>query len=139
MKKLLSAEAWVQVPFYDLDPMDVVWHGNHIKYFELARRKLLEKIGYDYPQMKTSGFSWPVIDLHARYIAPIQYGMNIKILATLEEYEIRLNIRYLITCDERRLCRGRTVQVAVEHACGVMCLTTPQVLRDGVLRALAEA
>ncbi|MFQ8625045.1 MAG: hypothetical protein ACLSA2_00440 [Candidatus Gastranaerophilaceae bacterium] len=33
MKKI-SAETLIEVPFYDLDPMNVVWHGNYIKYLK---------------------------------------------------------------------------------------------------------
>ena len=25
------------VPFYDVDSMDIVWHGHYLKYFEDAR------------------------------------------------------------------------------------------------------
>ena len=28
------------VPFFDLDPMQVVWHGHYYKYMELARTEL---------------------------------------------------------------------------------------------------
>ena len=34
-------EIEIEVPFFDLDPMNVVWHGNYVKYTEIARCKLL--------------------------------------------------------------------------------------------------
>ncbi len=34
MVKLLD---FPTLPFHDLDPMRVVWHGNYMKYFEIAR------------------------------------------------------------------------------------------------------
>jgi len=30
------------VPFFDVDSMNIVWHGHYVKYFELARCQLLE-------------------------------------------------------------------------------------------------
>ena len=36
MKKI-QTNCTLEVEFYDLDPMDVVWHGNYIKYLEAAR------------------------------------------------------------------------------------------------------
>ena len=33
-------ETEITIPFFDLDPMNVVWHGNYIKYFEIARCNL---------------------------------------------------------------------------------------------------
>ncbi len=40
----LFAETEIEVPFYDLDPMGVVWHGNCFRYFELARCALVERV-----------------------------------------------------------------------------------------------
>ena len=40
-------EARLKVPFHDADPMQVVWHGNYIKYFEIARDGLLDEAGVD--------------------------------------------------------------------------------------------
>ena len=37
---LYSSEIEIKIPFYDLDPMNIVWHGNYIKYLEQARCKL---------------------------------------------------------------------------------------------------
>ncbi len=36
--KPISAEHALRVPFYDVDPMHIVWHGNYVKYFEDGRR-----------------------------------------------------------------------------------------------------
>src|SRR5690625_7911324 len=33
------------VTFYDVDSMDIVWHGHYLKYFEDARCCLLDEIG----------------------------------------------------------------------------------------------
>ena len=66
---------WV-IPFHDLDPMEVVWHGNYARYFEYARSALLQSFNYDYPQMGESGYAWPVIDLTVRYVRPLVYQGN---------------------------------------------------------------
>ena len=58
----LSAEALIEVPFHDVDVMDVAWHGHYVKYLELARCALLRQIDYDYPQMRDSGYAWPVVE-----------------------------------------------------------------------------
>jgi len=42
-----SAEAEIQVQFFDLDPMQVVWHGHYVKYLEVARCALLNTIDYN--------------------------------------------------------------------------------------------
>ncbi|MEC5163271.1 MULTISPECIES: acyl-CoA thioesterase [unclassified Janthinobacterium] len=126
------AEVEMQVQFFDLDPMEIVWHGRYVKYLEVVRCALLDKIDYNYVQMKASGFSWPVIDLHLRYVAPATFGQRLKLRADLVEWENRLKIDYLISDADsgKRLTRASTAQVAVEIASGAMCFVSPPVLFD---------
>ncbi len=88
------AEVEIQVQFYDVDALQVVWHGHYAKYFEHARCALLDSIGYGYAQMRDSGFAWPVIDLHVRYAQPAVLGQRIIVRAELVEWEQRLRIEY---------------------------------------------
>ena len=76
--------------------------------------------------MKASGYVWPVIDLHVRYIAPAKFAERLKLRAEIVEWENRLKIAYLINdaATGRRLSRASTTQVAVEtrHRRNVFCL-----------------
>ncbi|MFP5391806.1 MAG: acyl-CoA thioesterase [Gammaproteobacteria bacterium] len=125
-----SAETDMQVQFFDLDPMEVVWHGNYVKYLEVARCALLDAIDYNYEQMKASGYAWPVIDMNLRYIGGARFGQRLRLHAEIVEYENRLKIDYLITELEtgKRLTRASTTQVAVQIATGEMCYVSPPVL-----------
>jgi len=125
-----SAEAEIQVQFFDLDPMEVVWHGHYVKYLEMARCALLDTIDYNYAQMKASGYTWPVIDLHLRYIDSARFGQRLKVRAEIVEWENRLKIDYLIIdpANGCRLLRGSTTQVAVDMATREMCFVSPTVL-----------
>jgi acyl-CoA thioester hydrolase len=124
------AETDTRVQFYDLDPMEVVWHGRYLNYLEIVRGVLLESIDYNYAQMKASGYYWPVVDLHVRYAAPATYGQRLKLRAEIVEWENRLKISYLIAdaASGRRLARATTTQVAVEIASREMCFVSPAVL-----------
>ncbi|MFZ6721200.1 acyl-CoA thioesterase [Undibacterium sp. Ji49W] len=125
-----SAEVEMQVQFFDLDPMEIVWHGNYVKYLEVARCALLDSIQYNYVQMKESGYAWPVIDMQLRYVAPASFGQKLKLRADIVEWENRLKIDYLITdaVSGKRLTRASTTQVAVEISSGEMCFVSPSVL-----------
>lgn len=129
----------MEVQFFDLDPMQIVWHGNYVKYLEVARCALLDSIGYNYPQMRESGYSWPVIDVSLRYIGSAVFGQRLKLRADLVEWDSRLKIDYLITdaATGKRLNRASTTQVAVSLDTGEMCFASPQVLLDklGVTRS----
>ncbi|MCS0627850.1 acyl-CoA thioesterase [Telluria mixta] len=125
-----SADVEIQVQFYDLDPMEVVWHGNYVKYLEVARCALLDAIGYNYAEMKASGYMWPVIDMNLRYAAPATFGQRLSVRAEIVEWENRLRIDYLVSdaATGRRLNRASTTQVAVDIASGEMCFVSPPVL-----------
>ena len=113
----LSADVEIDVPFFDVDPMHVVWHGHYVKYFEQARCALLRRLDYDYPAMQASGYLWPVVELYLKYVNAARYGQRVRAEARLLEYENRLKIGYLLTdiASGERLTKGHSVQVAV-HA-----------------------
>ncbi|HEU4846158.1 MAG TPA: acyl-CoA thioesterase [Burkholderiaceae bacterium] len=124
------AELEMQVQFFDLDPMEIVWHGRYVKYLEVVRCALLDKIGYNYVQMKESGYAWPVIDMHLRYVGSATFGQKLRLRAEIVEWETRLKIDYLITDADtgKRLNRASTTQVAVDIASKEMCFVSPPVL-----------
>ena len=129
---LVSASVTLQVPFHDVDMMCVAWHGHYIKYFEVARCALLDQIQYNYPEMKDSGYAWPVVNLKVKYVRPAQFGQTIKVTCQLQEYENRLVLSYLITDPEtnEKLTKGETTQVAVDMATGELQLVSPAVLLE---------
>lgn len=129
--KPLQHSVEIEIPFHDVDMMEVVWHGHYVKYFEVARCALLEQLDYNYPQMRASGYAWPVIDLHIRYARPARFGDRVTVTATVREWEHCLRIAYLIRDGEGgRLTRGHSTQVAVEIASGEMLYASPPVLLE---------
>lgn len=135
MRKQSVASRWwaeleISVQFFDLDPMEIVWHGNYVKYLEMVRCALLDKIGYNYVEMKASGYAWPIIDMQLRYIAPATFSQRLLLRAEIVEWENRLKINYLITdaISGKRLNRAMTTQVAVDIVSGEMCFISPPAL-----------
>jgi len=128
--KLLSAETLLTIPFHDVDSAQIVWHGHYAKYLEIARARLLDKIDYNYSQMAASGYFWPVIEMNLRYIAPLRFQQQIRVTATLKEWEHRLRVDYLISdvATGKRLTKAWTTQVAVSLSSGEMLLASPPVL-----------
>ncbi|MES2205798.1 MAG: acyl-CoA thioesterase [Pseudomonadota bacterium] len=128
------SETAIEIPFHDVDVLQITWHGHYIKYFEIARCDLLRKIGYDYPQMKASGFIWPVTECYVKYIRPSSYGQRVIVSAQLIEYENRMKINYLIRDSEsgNKLTSGYTIQVALNSETKELQFVTPQVLWDQI-------
>ncbi|KID55386.1 thioesterase [Pseudoalteromonas luteoviolacea] len=138
-KPLLETSVEIEIPFHDCDPMNVVWHGNYARYFEVARCKLLSAYECGYDNMEKIGYVWPIIDMQTRFIGSCVFGQTINVCAQLVEYEDRLKIAYVITDVDtgKKLTTGVTTQVAVEMVSQSMQFTTPQPLVDR-LRAAIE-
>lgn len=137
----LQVEVEMQIPFFDVDMMEIAWHGHYVKYLEVARCALLDRLDHNYLRMRESGYGWPVIDLQIRYIRPLLFQQRVRVKADLVEWENRLKLNYLISdaATGERLTRASTVQVAVDMASREMQLASPRVFIDAVERALACA
>lgn len=135
---MISAEVTIQVQFYDLDPLRVVWHGNYPRFLEQARSALFEKISFGYRQMAESRYAWPVVDMRIKYVRPIGPNQIIKVTATLVEYENRLKTNYLITDagSGEVLTKAHTIQVTVDRQTQELCFETPPALVEKVRRLL---
>jgi acyl-CoA thioester hydrolase len=130
MKRDLSHEIDVVPAFYDIDPMEIVWHGHYVKYLELARSALLAKFDYDYARMRESGFGWPIVDMRLKYVRPAALGQALKVRAEIVEWENRLRIEYVIrdAASGSKLNQAYTIQVAVDMATREMRYVSPPVL-----------
>lgn len=131
-KLLLTAEITLMTSFQDADPMGVIYHGNYFRFFEEVRRSLMEKIDYTYREMQASGYIWPVIDSYVKYVKAIPYNHQIRITASLTEWEHHLRVDYIIYDAKTgtRMTKGYTRQVAVEIESQEMCFASPQLFID---------
>lgn len=123
----LFADTQTDVQFYDLDPMQVVWHGNYPRFLELARGALLDSLDYNYPQMAASGYVWPIVDMQIKYVKPARLAQRLSIRATLLEYENRIMIGYRIRdgASGELLTKAQTIQLCVHAETGELRLDCP--------------
>lgn len=130
--ELLSETVEIEVPFHDVDLLSIVWHGHYLKYFEIARCALFDRLDYGYERMGESGYSWPVIDVRVRYPQPAKFGDLILVKAKVTEWENRLKVDYEIKnkASGQRLTKGYTIQVAIDLKTNEMCLESPPVLKQ---------
>lgn len=135
---MISADVTLKAQFYDLDPMQVVWHGNYPRYLEQARCALLDRIDFNYAEMQASGFIWPIVDMQIRYVRPIRFAQEVVITSTLLEYENRIKIGYRITdrATVETLTKAQTTQVAVDPATNELSFVSPPALIEKVRRLL---
>lgn len=138
--KFLSAKVRVRVPFFDLDPAGVAWHGRYFQYFELARCELLELVSYSYEDMMSSGILWPVADTSVRYLRPLVLNQEVTVTAYLREWEMRIVIDYRIKDDIGSVyTRATTTQVPVDANTLELLLGSPDFFVDNVRSRMNEA
>lgn len=135
MDKVISTELEITVPFYDVDAMQVAWHGHYVKYMEEARCQLLDLIDYNYYQMQASGYFWPIVDMRIKYIKPLTFKQKIIVKATLADIDYGLKIDFLFTDKNsgKKLTTAYTKQVAVNQETEEMCLLTPDILEQKIM------
>ncbi|HTH74249.1 MAG TPA: thioesterase family protein [Trinickia sp.] len=136
----LTAAARVEVPFHDVDAMNVCWHGHYLKYFEIGRAALLRAFDYDYPEMQASGYVWPIVEAHLKYVRPARYGQALEVRTALLEFENRLKIGYEIVdvASGERLTKGYTIQVALCAATRELQFVSPPVVFEKLERRWAR-
>lgn len=106
----------MQVPFHDLDPMQVVWHGNYFKYFDRTRFGLFEDVGIDlYGYMTTHNYLFPIIRSSIKHIAPLRFNDRFFCLATVSDARYKIALDFEIRLKETgKICaRGKSEQAAV--------------------------
>ncbi|TKF22700.1 acyl-CoA thioesterase [Vibrio genomosp. F6] len=130
----LQVEVELITSFQDADPMGVIYHGNFFRFFEEARRVLMDKIQYNYLDMQASGYMWPIIDTRVKYVKAIPFNHSIRISARLTEWENRLRVDYQIhdVKTGARMCKAHTTQVAVGIKDQEMCFVSPTIFTNKV-------
>ena len=114
----LVATEHIKVPFYDLDPMRMVWHGNYLKYFDTTRAELFYAAGFDpLEYFKKTNYLFPIIKTSTKHIVSLRYRDEFECRAAVTEAEYKSVVDFEIRLiRDNQLCtRGRSEQVAVKY------------------------
>lgn len=116
----------LEIPFHDVDVLEVAWHGHYPKYLELARTALMRARRLDNDDLRALGFRFLVVESHLRHLAPLRYGERARVSAWLLEVENRLRVAYQVEnlSTGRLAAHGWNVLVTTRPG-GELCLETP--------------
>ncbi|KUG23249.1 4-hydroxybenzoyl-coa thioesterase domain protein [hydrocarbon metagenome] len=131
-EKQKSFEVKIKVPFYDLDPMQIVWHANYLNYFEIARAALFENNGIDlYTFAEKYQLIFPIIKTSTKHVLPLRHNDEIICKATIVDAYVKLIVDFEIRkATDGKICtRGRTEQVAVKIPEMEMLFSMPEEIR----------
>jgi acyl-CoA thioester hydrolase len=116
MAQPVAATVTLKVPYYDVDLMQIVWHGNYLKYFEVARQALFKKCGVDMQHYTgNTGYVFPVVRSMIKHISPLRFDDEFTCTAILREARVRivLDFEIKLTSNGKLCVKGWTEQVAV--------------------------
>lgn len=111
-----SIEIRRTVHFYDLDPMQIVWHGNYFNYFEEARWSLMDHFKIDlYSYYEKTKIIFPIVRTSTKHIYPLRHRDEFICKASIVEakFKIVVDFEIRLASGEKVCTRGRTEQVAV--------------------------
>lgn len=131
MKEIVS-ETKLRVPFFDLDPMNVVWHGNYVKYMEIARCDFFRSIKYTYDDMRSDGIMYPIAKMDFKFIKSAKFEDEITIKCILKELEPALIFRYEIYTNGEKIFVGNTMQIGVKIKTGESIFEAPGRLKESL-------
>lgn len=118
-----------EVPFHDVDALQIVWHGHYYKYMEHGRTALMRARGLDVADMRALGHRLLLVDSHCRHTFPLYYADKARVTAWFVSVSPRLVIAYRIRnlTHDRCSARGQTILITTD-ADGRMLPETPDAL-----------
>ena len=113
---VVATQTKIVVPFYDIDPMNIVWHGNYVKYIEVARCDFFAQVGYTYSDMYSEGIMYPIAKIDLKFIKSAYFGQELVVKSILKEIEPAIIFKYEIRDAKtgEKICTANTMQIGVD-------------------------
>lgn len=116
MDNLFISNREIQLYYADTDMMQVIYHANYLKFFELGRIGLIEDVGYSYIEMEEAGYFAPVYDVQATYKKPLRFGDQAFVNTWVEKNDgVKTVYGYTVVNGNGELCvEGATTHIIVK-------------------------
>ncbi len=119
-------ETRVRVRYAETDQMGVVYHSNHLIWFEVGRVEFMRQMGFSYRDMeRDEGRFIAVAEVTCRYRAPVFYDEEVVIRTRLKQVrESVIIFRYELTRAENGtlLAEGETTHIVTDSKMKVAAL-----------------
>lgn len=130
MNKELNIQTQLKVRFSECDSLQIVWHGNYLKYFEEGREDFARRHHISYLDAKANGFATPIVKSSCEHKLPLKYGDEFMVETTfVPTASAKIIYQYRIFKDSQLICTGETVQVFVDEN-GVLVWNNPSFFLD---------
>lgn len=128
-----------KVYYSDTDAYGVVWHGSYLRWLEMGRVELCEKMGHNLIELQSQNITLPVVNLNVKYKSSARLNDEIVVKTCIEKFT-PLSVTF------KQEIKNKTTQkvfveafveiVAIENS-GKLYRKMPQILMDSFKKALA--
>ena len=119
-------ETRLRVRYAETDQMGVVYHSNHLIWFEVGRVELMREMGFSYRDMeREDGRFIAVAEVQCRYRAPAYYDEEIVVrtrLKTVRESVVVFSYELVRADDRKLLAEGETTHIVTDATLKVAAL-----------------
>lgn len=119
-------ETRLRVRYAETDQMGVVYHSNHLIWFEVGRVELMRQMGFSYRDMeREDGLFIAVAEAKCRYRAPVYYDEEVVVrtwLKTVRESVIVFNYELSRLNGGTLLAEGETTHIVTDSKMKVAAL-----------------
>jgi acyl-CoA thioester hydrolase len=133
-------ETRLRVRYAETDQMGVVYHSNHLIWFEVGRVELMRAMGFSYRDMeREDGRFIAVAEVKCRYRAPIYYDEEIVIrtrLKNVRESVVVFTYELVRADNQSLLAEGETTHIVTDAKMKVAAL--PEKYLTAFREALAK-
>lgn len=99
----------IRVRYAETDKMGIVYNGEYLTYFEVARVEMMRAFNMSYTEFESHGYNLPLVESHINYKNPAHFDDLLNVKATLKfEMKPILKIEYNIFRDNTTIAIGYT-------------------------------
>lgn len=110
------------VRFDELDPLNIMWHGNYASYFEEGRIAMGDKYGFGYMAFAKNNVVIPLKKFYIDYILPMEFSKTYAVETLLYWNEAaRLDFEYRIYDENNNLVTmAYSVHLMIDSKKGIL-------------------
>ena len=99
------------VRYYETDQMAVVHHSNYIRYFEIARNRMMVEWGFPIERCESEyGVMIPIVSVECRFKHPARMGDVLTAVAEIERVPLaKLVVRQCVVNQDGQVCADGSV------------------------------
>jgi len=133
-------ETLLRVRYAETDQMGVVYHSNHLIWFEVGRVELMREMGFSYRDLEREDRRFiAVAEVQCRYRAPVYYDEEIVVRTRLKKVRdsvVIFSYELVRANDRTLLAEGETTHIVTDSAMKVAAL--PQKYLTAFRAAMAK-